>query len=87
MVRDLIKNRVCELESQAMKVADASPTYSKQLMHAAREMDSMQLQVFLLLSKVWDDSCSSVIAELEGHVATPSLPQLTPLSKAEVVTD
>ena len=85
MIRDLMKNKVCELESQAAEVAEQMPAYSKQLMHAAREMDAMQLQTFLLLHDVWDAACTSRVVEAKGVVEKPALPNLTPLFPVEVV--
>ena len=87
MVRDLLKDKVCELESQAAEVAEQMPAYSKQLLHAAREVDNMQLQTFLLLHDVWDASCESVLVEMKGRIDRPELPDLTPTVPCQVVTD
>ena len=80
MVRDLIKDKVCELESQASEVAADMPHYSKQLAHAARELDHIQLSVFLFLVDVWNES-----TEQQLRITRPQLPQVTPLSQTEVV--
>ena len=85
MVRDLIKDKVCELESQAAETATGMTNYSKQLAHAARELDSIQLSIFLLLHDIWDDACTSMIAEHHTTITRPSLPQITPLSSVEIV--
>ena len=85
MVRDLIKDKVCELESQAAETAIGMTNYSKQLAHAARELDSIQLEIFLLLHDIWDDACTSMIAEHHTTITRPSLPQITPLSSVEIV--
>ena len=85
MVRDLIKDKVCELESQATQFANDMPAYAKQIRHAARELDNMQLQTFLLLHDIWDDACTSMIAEHHTTITRPSLPQITPLSSVEIV--
>lgn len=87
MVRDLMKSKVCELESDAAELAADMPAYSKQLMHAARELDAMQLQTFLLLHDVWDAACTSMVAEVKGQIDKPELPDLTPTVPCEVVTD
>ena len=87
IVRDLMKDKVCSLESQSDETASVMPTYSKQLLHAAREMNQMQLEVFLLLHQVWDEACTALAAEHRGHIETPELPELAPVSPVEVVTD
>ncbi|MDB4336928.1 hypothetical protein OAA10_00285 [bacterium] len=86
MIRDLMKDRVCSLESEAALLADDMPAYSKQLMHAAREIDNMQLSVFLLLHDVWDAACTQrcQVAQ-QPSINRPSLPQITPLSNVDVV--
>ena len=87
MIREIIKDRVCSLESEAALIADDMPAYSKQLNHAARELDAMQLQTFLLLHDVWDAACTSMVTEVKGVVEKPSLPNLTPVCPVEVVSD
>lgn len=88
MVRELIKNKVCELESQSDDAhANGFNEQARQIVHAARELQFMQHQIFMLLHEVWDESCTTVIAEHEGHIATPQLPQVTPVSPVEVISD
>ena len=87
MIRDLIKSKVCELESQAAEVATEMPAYSKQLLHSAREMHAMQLEVFFLTNTVWNDSCEEVMVELKARIDKPELPDLTPVVPVQVVTN
>ena len=77
MISDLLANKVCELESDA---SEATPTKSKQLECAATQMDFMKREIFLLLHEVWDQSI-----EEQLRIHRPTLPEITPLSKVEVV--
>ena len=81
MVCDLLKNKVCQMESDA---ADASAADRHQraelLMATAHELQFVQREVFLMLHEVWDQSIEQYLS-----ITRPQLPQVTPLSKVEVV--
>ena len=81
MVCDLLKNKVCQMESDAADASAADRHHRAELLMAtAHELQFIQREVFLLLHEVWDQS-------IEQHlsITRPQLPQVTPLSQTEVV--
>ena len=81
MVCDLLKNRVCQMESDAADASAADRHHRAELLMAtAHELDFIKREVFLLLHEVWDESIEQQI-----RITRPQLPQVTPLSQTEVV--
>lgn len=82
MVCDLLKDKVCQMESDAADASAADRHHRAELLMAtAHELQFIQREVFLLLHEVWDESI-----EHQLRVTRPELPQVTPLSQTEVVS-
>ncbi len=81
MVCDLLRNKVCQLESHAADASAADRHHRAELLTAtAHELEFIQREVFLMLHEVWDQSVEQYLS-----INRPQLPQVTPLSQTEVV--
>ena len=81
MVCDLLKDKVCQMESDAAEASAADRHHRAELLLAtAHELQFIQREVFLLLHEVWDESI-----EHQLKITRPTLPVVTPLHDVEIV--
>lgn len=87
VIDSVIKSKVCELEMDAMNASEQGfHDQSKQIKHAAREVELLRWKVHSTFSAVFMDSLDAMFPSLKSEkVASVELPNLTPLSPVEVV--
>ena len=87
LIDSLIKERVCDLEMEARNAEEQGfHTSSKQIKHAAREVELLRFQISSAFTAVFMDSLDTMLPAVKSEkVTSVELPQLTPVSPAEVV--